>query len=180
MFFLITFICKKSITVISPLSIGISPQLMLHFLKIFHQVYSKRWDLLVTCPTLVSSSTSNPIDNDLHFPIVLHKNKHQCSYSISFLVHYDHLSLSSCSFITSLDSISLPKTIHEALSDPNWHEMMNTLNVKGTWNLVALRQRNKGNRCKWAMKMNPNRFVSWLKACLVPKVIHKHTGNRLL
>lgn len=51
-------------------------------------------------------------------------------------------------FVPSLhpfDSVSLLKIIHE--SHLNWHEM-NTLNVKGTWNLMDLPPSKKAIRCK--------------------------------
>ena len=59
---------------------------------------------------------------------------------MSSFFSYNHLSSHSCSFIASLDSISLPNNVHEALSHPGWHsamvEEMQALNDNGTWNLV--------------------------------------------
>ena len=53
---------------------------------------------------------------------------------------YNHFSSYFCSFIESLDSISLPKTVSEALSNPGWNsalvEEMQALDDNGTWNLV--------------------------------------------
>ena len=50
------------------------------------------------------------------------KRKRQCAHPISLFVSYNHLS--SCSFIASLDFISLSNTIPEALSHPGWRSAM--------------------------------------------------------
>ena len=52
------------------------------------------------------------------------------------------MSSQSCSFIASLDSISLPNKVSEALAHPGWCnamiEEMDALTDNGTWNLVRL------------------------------------------
>ena len=81
----------------------------------------------------------------------------------------------SCSFIVSLDSISLPNTIREALSHHGWRsamvEEMKALDDNGTWNLVQLPARKKVIRCCWAFafKVNPDGSVARLKTRLVAK-----------
>ena len=88
---------------------------------------------------------------------------------------YNHLSVSSCSFIASLDSISLPKTVHEALSHPGWRsamvEEMNALHQNDTWDLVHLPEGKKAIGCIWvfAVKVNPDGSLARLKARLVAK-----------
>ena len=77
-------------------------------------VYSRCQNPPVSSPTPTALS-SNLIQND-DLPIVLRKGKRHCAHPISSFVSYNHLFFSSCSFITSLDSISLPNTIREALS----------------------------------------------------------------
>lgn len=58
------------------------------------------------------------------------------TYPISLFVSYDHLPPSSCSFITFIDSISLPKTVKEAMSHHEWYnamiEEMKALDHNGT------------------------------------------------
>ncbi|XP_015161249.1 uncharacterized protein [Solanum tuberosum] len=56
----------------------------------------------------------------LDLPIALHKGARTCksTYSIANFVSYDHLSSTSRSLIASLDSISIPKTVKEALNHP--------------------------------------------------------------
>ena len=63
-----------------------------------------------------ATSTSDLVLND-DLPIDLHKSKRQCAHSISSFCSYDHLSSHSCSFIASLDSISLPNKVFEVVVD---------------------------------------------------------------
>ena len=92
------------------------------------QVYSRRQNPPVSSPTLVAST--------LDSPIALCKGKRQCFHPISSFCSYNHLSSYLCSFIASLDSISLPKTVYEALSHPCWRsamvEEMQALDDNGT------------------------------------------------
>ena len=73
------------------------------------QVYSRRQNPPDSGLTPTASS-SNPVQND-DLRIALRKGKHQCTHPISSFVSYNHLSSSSCSFIASLDSISLPHSL---------------------------------------------------------------------
>ena len=60
----------------------------------------------------------------------------QCAHLIAPFVSYNHFSFSSCSFIASLGSISLPNTVREALSHPSCPNAMvvemQALNGNGT------------------------------------------------
>ena len=117
---------------------------------------------------------SDPIQND-DLPIALRKDKQQCAHPISSFVSYNHLSFSSCSFIASLDSISLPNTVREALSDPGWLsamvDEMQALDDNGMWDLVSLPTSKKaiGSRWMFAVKCNPDGSAARLKTCLVVK-----------
>ena len=86
------------------------------------QVYSLRHNPSVSSPTPTTLS-SDPVQND-DLLIALRKRKRQCAHPIFSFVSYNHLSSSSCSFIVSLDSISLPNIVCEALSHPGWHSAM--------------------------------------------------------
>lgn len=59
----------------------------------------------------------------------------------------------SHSFITSLDTVSLVCTVHEALSNPGRQEAkveeMMTLDKNGTWSLVDLPMGKKAIGCNW-------------------------------
>ena len=78
------------------------------------------------------------------------------------------MSSHSCSFIASLDSISLPNAFQEALSHPGW---MDALNENDTWNLVHLPTGKKVIGCRWvfAVKVNLDGSIARLKARLVAK-----------
>ena len=78
------------------------------------RVYSRRQNPPVSSPP-PAALTLDPVSSD-DLPITLRKGKHQCVHPISSFCSYNHLSLDSCSFIASLDSISLPKTVRGALS----------------------------------------------------------------
>ena len=120
------------------------------------------------------ASTSDPVLSD-DLPIALRKGKRQCTHLISSFCSYNHLSSHSCSFIASLDSISLPNKVFEALAHPGWHsaiiEEMNALTDNGTWDLVRLPVGKKVIGCLWVftVKVNPDGSIARLKARLVAK-----------
>ncbi|RVW95925.1 putative mitochondrial protein [Vitis vinifera] len=105
-------------------------------------VYSRRLVTTDTCPAPAPSS-SDP-SSDLDLPISLQK--------------------------ASLDSISAPKTIIEALNHPGWKNAMleeiRALEHNHTWKLVDLPQGKKVVGCKWvfAIKVNPDGSVARLKS----------------
>lgn len=137
--------------------------------------YSRRKDSPASCSAPVSSSALDPGPSDLDLPIALRKGKRQCAYPISSFVTYDHLSASSSSFVATVDSVSIPTSVSNALSHPGWRqamiEEMNALDSNGTWNLVPLPSGKKAIGCKWvfAVKFNADGSVARLKARLVAK-----------
>ena len=87
-------------------------------------------------------------------PIALRKGTRACTkHPLSKFVSYSHLSSSYRAFVSKLDSVSIPKNVHEALSNPNWKyamvEEMKALHKNGTWELAELPQGKKTVRCKW-------------------------------
>ena len=112
-------------------------------------VYTRRQNPPVSSPP-PAASTSNPVPDD-DLPITLRKGS-QCVHPISSFCTYNQLSSQSCSFIASLDSISLSNTFQEALSHPGWHSAMieeiDALNENGTWNLVHLPTGKKAIGCR--------------------------------
>ena len=80
------------------------------------QVYARRRHPLVSSPPPTASTLDLILNDDL--PIALCKGKRKCAHPISSFCTYDHLSSHSCSFIASLDSISLPNKVSEALAHP--------------------------------------------------------------
>lgn len=126
----------------------------------------------------LASSDPSPSDTqvpDLDVPIALRKGKRSCTYPISSVVSYDKLSSCSRSLISTLDSLSVPKTVGEALAHPGWRDAMideiNALDHNGTWDLVELPASKKAIGCKWVftVKVNPDGSVARLKARLVAK-----------
>ena len=107
------------------------------------QVYTRCQHPPVSSPPL-AASTSDPVLSD-NLPIALRKGKSQCAHPISSFFSYDHLSSQSCSFIASLDSISLPNKVFEALARPGWHsamiEEMDALTDNGTWFVYLLERK---------------------------------------
>ena len=137
------------------------------------QVYTRRQNPAVSGPPS-AASTSDPIPDD-DLPIALRKGRCQCVHPISLFCTYNQLSSQSCSFIASLDFISLPNTFQEALSHSGWHSAMikemDALNGNGTWNLVHLPTGKKVIECRWVfvVKVNLNGSVARLKAQLTAK-----------
>ena len=86
------------------------------------QAYSQRQNPPVLSP-IPAASTLDPISSD-DLLIALHKGKCQCVPPVFSFCSYNHLPSHSCSFIASMDSISLPNTVCETLSHPGWRSAM--------------------------------------------------------
>ena len=87
-----------------------------------------------------SSCDLGPSDN---IPISLRKDKRKCTYPVSSFVSYHQLSPPTYAFITSLDSTSIPNTVHEALSHRGWRNAIieEMIMVLGIWYLVLQERR---------------------------------------
>ena len=139
------------------------------------QVYSRH--LMTTDTCLAPAPSSSDPSSDLDLPISLRKGKRHCKsiYSIANFVSYDHLSSSSSVLVASIDSISVPKTVTEALNHPGWKNAMLeeicALEDNHTWKLVDLPQGKKVVGCMWvfAVKVNLDGSVARLKARLVAR-----------
>ena len=137
------------------------------------QVYAQCLHPPVSSPPAATSKSDLVLSDDL--PITLCKGKHQCTHTISYFCSYNHLSSHSCSFIASLDFISLPNKVYEALAHPGWRsvmiEEMDALTDNGTWDLVRLPAGKKAISCRWmfTVKVNPDGSIARLKAPLIAK-----------
>ncbi|RVW75736.1 Retrovirus-related Pol polyprotein from transposon TNT 1-94 [Vitis vinifera] len=121
-------------------------------------------------PTPALSSTD-------HLPIALWKgnwstcNPHPIYNSLS----YHRLSSSYSALVSTLSSVSLPKSTSEALSHPGWRQAivdeMVALHSNGTWDLVSLPHGKSTVGCRWdyTIKVGPDGQVDRLKAHLVAK-----------
>ena len=127
-------------TIASP----VAPPILAPVKPTITQVYTRRQNPPVSGPPS-TASTSDPVPDDL--PIALRKGRCQCVHPISSFCTYNQLSSQSCSFIASLDSISLLNTFQEALSHPG---------------MVHLPIGKKAIGCRWvfAVKVNPDGLVA--------------------
>ena len=105
----------------------------------------------VSSPPPIALTLDPVLCDDL--PIPLRKGICQCAHPISTFCSYDRLSSQSCSFIASLDSISSPSKVSEALAHLGWCsamiEEMDVLTDNGTWDLVRLPVGKKAIGCRW-------------------------------
>lgn len=128
-------------------------------------------------PELQVSTSSLPesSSNDLDLPIALRKGTRRCRHPISYFVSYTHLPVSSRTFVSRLDSVSVPNTLSQAIAHDGWRhameEEMAALDENQTWDLVSLPAGKTAIGCKWVyvVKMNPDGSVARLKARLVAK-----------
>ncbi|PKI54777.1 hypothetical protein CRG98_024829 [Punica granatum] len=96
-------------------------------------------------------------------------------YPLYNFVSYSRLSPSYTAFLSSLDSVSILKSVKEALSHLGWREAMIdemfALDANGTWELVSLPPGKTVVGCRWVytVKTSPNGRVDRLKARLVAK-----------
>ncbi|RDX94290.1 hypothetical protein CR513_23341, partial [Mucuna pruriens] len=78
-------------------------------------------------------------------PIALRKGKRSCvKYPISQLVSTDHLSVQHQSFITTIDAIKTPTSVHEALK-----EEMEALEKNSTWEIVDIPKDKRAIGYRW-------------------------------
>ena len=100
----------------------------------------------------------------------------------NFLI-FHCLSLPYFAFVSTLSSISTPKSTSEALSHPGWKQAMakemDALYSNGTWELVALPPGKSPVGCHWVytMKVGPYGKIDRLKARLVAKGYTQQYGS---
>ena len=122
------------------------------------------------------SSDITPTISNLDIPIALRKGVRSCTeHPIAKQVSYHRLSKSHNAFTTKISHLFIPKTIPEALKNPDWKsavlEEMNALRNDRTWKLVDLPREKKIVGCKWVftIKCRANGSVERYKARLVAK-----------
>ena len=144
------------------------------------QVYARSLHHPASSPPLAASTLNPVLSYDL--PIALYKGKCQCTHPIFSFYSYNHFSSHSYSFIASLDFISLPNKVSEALAHSSWRsamiEKMDALTDNGTWDLVRLPAVKKAIGCRWmfTVKVNLDGSIAKLKARLVAKEYAKTYG----
>ena len=120
----------------------------------FGKVYSRRKNLAPR-PMHIHDSDPNPrrevttleieSNNNLNLPIAIRKGSRECTkrplYPLSNYVSFHKFSPAHKNFLMSLNSITIPKNVSEALSDENWKQAMNVemkaLEQNRTWRWSA-------------------------------------------
>nr|XP_009793394.1 PREDICTED: uncharacterized protein LOC104240273 [Nicotiana sylvestris] len=122
-----------------------------------------------SAPTADLSPHSQPIALRKGVRSTLNPNPHYVGLS------YHRLSSPHYAFISSLSTVSIPKSICETLSHPGWRQTMidemSVLHASGTWELVSLPAGKSTVGCRWvyAVKVGLDGQVDRLKALLVAK-----------
>jgi len=125
----------------------------------------------------ISSPIAVPPEPSNDLPIALHKGKRSTAnpHPVYNFLSYHQLSPSYFDFVSALSSVSIPKTIHEALSHQGWKQAMIdemvALESNHTWELVPPPPGKSVVGCKWVfnVKVGPDGQVDRLKARLVAK-----------
>ena len=150
------------------------------------QVYHRRPRAVVPFPSAeapvdslpvpsASPTPALPVTDDL--PIALRKGNRSTSnpHPIYNFLSYHRLSSTYSAFVSTISTVSLPKTTNEALSHPGWRQAMvdemAALHSTGTWDLVVLPVGKFPVGCRWVytVKVGPDGQVDRLKARLVAK-----------
>lgn len=163
----------------------------------FPQVYSRR----KAAPLLTQVQDSNPASGDtvspepssplqsvevldetkcdLDLPIALRKGTRECTnrplYPLSHYVSFERLSPAHKRFIISLNTISIPTNVSEALTKKEWRnamrEEMSALEKNKTWEVVDKPRGTNIVDCKWifTVKYNADGSLERYKARLVAK-----------
>jgi hypothetical protein len=129
----------------------------------------------VPAPSVSTPAPDPPASPDL--PIAIRKGNRSTRnpYPIYNFLSYHRLSPTYCAFVSALSSVSIPKTIQEALSHPGWRQAildeMSALESNHTWELVPLPSGKSIVGCRWIfnVKVGPDGQVDRLKARLVAK-----------
>ena len=114
--------------------------------------------------------------SDLDLLIAVRKGVRSCAqHPLHNHLSYVKLSLSFKAFVTKLDRVQIPNSIHEALQIPEWKaatlEEIRALEKNGTWTITSLPLNKRTVGCKWifSVKHRVDGSVERFKACLMAK-----------
>ena len=109
-------------------------------------------------------------------PVALRKGVRSCTqHPISNFISYDRLSSKYHAFVTNLSNIEIPRSIREALENPDWGQAVDdeirVLKKNGTWKLLDLPKGKQPVGCKWifTVKYKSDGRVERYKTRLVAK-----------
>ena len=125
----------------------------------------------------MAPSTTSVLSSPADLPIAVRKGTRSSRnpHPIYNFLTYHRLSSPYSAFISTLSSVSLPKTVHEALSHPGWKqaivEEIVALHSTGTRDLVTLFNGKFPTSCRWVytIKIDLDGGVDRLKARFVAK-----------
>lgn len=128
------------------------------------------------------SSTLLPLSPeiiDIDQPIAIRKGVRKCTenpiYPIAHHTSFKKFSPSHRTFLSKISTTQIPQTLHEALGNKNWEDVMreemNALEKNKTWEVHELPKGKKTVGCKWvfALKYNADGSLERYKARLVAK-----------
>ena len=153
------------------------------------QVYTRRPRTDTRPPVdsspMTSSSPTLVLLSPVDLPIAVRKGSRSSRNPnpIYNFLTYHRLSSPYSAFISTLSSVSLPKTVHEALSHPGYKhamvEEMDTLHSTGKWGLVTLPADKSPIGCRWVytVKIGSDGGVYCLRACLIAKAYTQIYGS---
>ena len=149
--------------------------------------YERRFGPHASVPSPSVSTPAPDPPASPYLPIVIRKGNRSTRnpYPIYNFLSYHRLSPTHCAFVSALSSVSIPKTIQEALSHPGWRQAifdeMSALESNHTWELVPLPSGKSVVGCRWIfnVKVGPDGQVDRLKARLVAKRYTQVHGLRL-
>jgi transposase InsO family protein len=134
-------------------------------------------EVTISNPSL--QAETKPQVNDQDLPIAVRKGTRECTkqplYPLSHFLSFKKFSPSHRSFLVSLNTIVIPTTLSEALSNEKWKQAMNAemeaLEKNKTWELVKLPAGKKPVGCKWVytVKYRADESIERYKARLVAK-----------
>ena len=130
-------------------------------------------------PSLQENALLDFEDADLYLPIALRKKQRECTkhprYPLSHFMSFDKFSPAHKAFLVSLNSITVPETLSEALSQEEWRKAMRVemeaLEKNQTWEVTELPKGKKPVGCKWvfSLKYRADGGLERYKARLVAK-----------
>ncbi|CAI8584052.1 unnamed protein product [Vicia faba] len=134
-------------------------------------------EVIADSPPTLSPSPDSILQPESDFPIVLHKGIRQTRNPSPYYIDlcYHRLSPLQYTCLSSLSSVSIPKSPGEALSHPEWRQAMIdemcALQSSGTWELVPLPTGNSLVGCRWlyTLKVDPDCKIDRFKTRLVAK-----------
>ncbi|XP_073290971.1 uncharacterized protein [Primulina huaijiensis] len=123
----------------------------------------------------IPGNSSDPL-SDIELPIALRKHhRTRSSNEQADFLYYGKLSANFRAFLSKIDDVRVPNTVHEALEDPAWRaatfKEFQALEQNGTWDITDLPPGKRTVGCRWlfSVKHQPDRTIERLKARLVAK-----------